>query len=101
LSFINDAVAFINSSTLFIGQAAPFQTAILDALEESSNTLVPSKYSEVVEGYKAVYSAIANKFFLDVAQLEILLSVMSPGVVSIQSALQHPYRYTPSLRNRF
>jgi hypothetical protein len=97
MSVINDAVAFINNSALFIGQAAPFQTEILNALEESSKTLVPSKYPEVVEGYKAVYSTTANKFFTDVGQLEMLLSVMSPGVVSIQSALQHPYRYLSSV----
>jgi hypothetical protein len=93
LSFINDAVAFVNSSTLFNGPATAFQTQILDALDQSSKTLVPSNSSEVVEGYKAVYSTIANKFLLDVAQVELLMSVMSPGVVSIQSAIQHPFRW--------
>jgi len=93
-------VAFINSSALFIGLDAPFQTAVLAALEESSKTLVPSKYAEVVEGYKAVYSATANKFFPNVAQLEMLLNVMSPGVISIPLALQHPYRYVSSVRDR-
>jgi len=87
-------VAFINSTTLFLGNATAtaFQTQILNALTNSSKTLVPSNYSEVAEGYKAIYSTKANKFLLDVAQVELLMSVMSPGVVTIQSALQHPFR---------
>ncbi|PPQ80723.1 hypothetical protein CVT25_001843 [Psilocybe cyanescens] len=93
LSFINDAVAFINVTALFGGSepVPAFQQQILDALEESSKTLVPSEYPEVVEGYKAIYETTANKFLPEVAQLEMLMSLISPGVVSIQSALQHPF----------
>lgn len=88
-------MAFINVTALFGGSepVPAFQQQILDALEESSKTLVPSEYPEVVEGYKAIYETTANKFLPEVAQLEMLMSLISPGVVSIQSALQHPFRY--------
>ena len=85
-------MAFVNSTTLFLGPATAFQTQILNALNQSSTTLVPSNSSEVVDGYKAIYATKANKFLLDVAQVELLMSVISPGVVSIQSAMQHPFR---------
>ncbi|KAH9479090.1 GMC oxidoreductase family protein Mala s 12 [Psilocybe cubensis] len=93
LSFINDAVAFVNVTALFGGPdpVPVFQKQIIDAMEESSKTLVPSIYPEVVEGYKAIYETTANKFLPDVAQLEMLMSLISPGTVSIQAALQHPF----------
>ncbi|KAF8159180.1 hypothetical protein B0H34DRAFT_655044 [Crassisporium funariophilum] len=91
LSFINDAVGFANITRLFNGPATDFHAQILAARDASAATLVPSNYPEVAEGYKAIYDATANKFFPDIAQLEMLMSVISPGVVSIQSAIQHPY----------
>ncbi|KAF4611184.1 hypothetical protein D9613_007289 [Agrocybe pediades] len=91
LSFINDAVAFVNISTLFNGPALEFQQQIKDARDESSRTLVASQYPEVVEGYKAIYDTIADKFLPDVPQLELLMSLISPSQVSIQAAMQHPY----------
>ncbi|TFK37399.1 GMC oxidoreductase [Crucibulum laeve] len=92
LSFINDAVAFVNLTTLFNVEAAGVvQSQVASALEESAKTLVPSQYAEVVEGYKTIYDINANKFLANSAQVEMLLSVISPGVVSIQAALQHPF----------
>jgi len=54
---------------------------------------VPTRYPEVVQGYKAVYNLTAQ-IMDQTAQMELLLSVISPGTVSIQAALQHPFRYT-------
>ncbi len=68
-----------------------FQNQILDALNTSSETLVPSQYPEVVEGYKAIYQTLASQFLPDIAQVEMLMSVMSAGTVTIQAALQHPF----------
>ena len=68
-----------------------FQNQILDALNTSSETLVPSQYPEVVEGYKAIYQTLATQFLPDIAQVEMLMSVMSAGTVTIQAALQHPF----------
>ncbi|KAJ2922756.1 hypothetical protein H1R20_g14329, partial [Candolleomyces eurysporus] len=103
LSFINDAVAFVNMSLLFDGSTAAltaFQTEIRGALSNitststdgtTTNTMIPSASLEVVEGYKATYELTATTFFENSAQIEMLMSVISPGVVSIQSAVQHPY----------
>ncbi|KAJ2911986.1 hypothetical protein MD484_g8424, partial [Candolleomyces efflorescens] len=103
LSFINDAVAFVNMSLLFDGNDAAisaFQTEIRTQLANitstsadgtTTNTMIPSSSLEVVEGYKATYELTATTFFENSAQIEMLMSVISPGVISIQSALQHPY----------
>ncbi|KAJ3513799.1 hypothetical protein NLJ89_g2751 [Agrocybe chaxingu] len=91
MSFINDAIAFANISALFNGPGTEFQQEIIAATDDSVQNLVPSTSSEVRAGYRAIYELTANRFFPDVAQLEMLMSVISPGVVSIQSAIQHPY----------
>lgn len=92
-SVINDAVAFINSTTLFNSpDPIPiFQSQILGALNASAETLVPSQYTEVIEGYKTVYQTLVNDFLPDIAQIEMLMNVMSAGTVTIQAALQHPF----------
>lgn len=97
LSFINDAVAFANISLLFpaANSSAVFQKEIQTALDNSTlvNSLVPSQDASILAGYKRIYQAAAGNFWSNgVAQLELLMSVISPGQVSIQSAMQHPYR---------
>lgn len=91
-SFINDAVAFVNNSALFgfTNDSATFQAAVQAALDDSASSLVPTQYPEVVQGYKAVYNLTAQ-IMDQTAQLELLLSVISPGTVSIQAAIQHPF----------
>ncbi|PPQ72740.1 hypothetical protein CVT24_012634 [Panaeolus cyanescens] len=92
LSCINDAVAFVNISTLFGGNPVPeLQKQIADFLPEAATTLVPSTSPEVIEGYKDIYNTIVEKFWEKTAHIEMLMSIISPGVVSIQSALQHPF----------
>jgi len=96
LSFINDAVAFANISLLFpaANSSAVFQKEIQTALDNSTlvNSLVPSQDDSVKAGYKKIYQVAAGNFWNNgVAQLEMLMSVISPGQVSIQSAMQHPY----------
>lgn len=97
LSFINSATAYVNFSALI---AAPetYAQQIADAVDSSASTLVPSQYSEVVEGYKAIYNLTAQKLLLSsIGDMEILLSLTGAGqyepqVISIQAALQHPFR---------
>ncbi|KAF8962403.1 hypothetical protein BDZ97DRAFT_1824884 [Flammula alnicola] len=100
LSMVNDAVAFVNSTALFNGPATDFQTQILSALNGSAATLVPSQYPEVVEGYKAIYETLATNFLPDVAQLELLMSFMTSGTITIQSAIQHPFRYEHTISDK-
>ncbi|KAF6760889.1 mala s 12 allergen [Ephemerocybe angulata] len=90
LSFINDAVAFVNASLLFNGNDAVYGTEIANMLANGTTT-VPSTSPEVIEGYKAVYNLTVQKLWPGSAQIEMLMSVISPGSISIQSALQHPY----------
>jgi choline dehydrogenase len=56
--------------------------------------MIPAGSSqEVVEGYKKIYETISDKFFKsDVPVVEFLMSVISPGTVAMQAALQHPLR---------
>ncbi|GLB41482.1 putative alcohol oxidase [Lyophyllum shimeji] len=92
LSFVNSATAFANLTRLFGPEgAAAFQKAVVEGLTDSAGTLVPSTSPEVVQGYKIIYSTIANKIFTtDVAVIELLLALNSPGEVGVQAAMQHP-----------
>ncbi|EDR05339.1 uncharacterized protein LACBIDRAFT_329752 [Laccaria bicolor S238N-H82] len=97
-SFINDVVAFVNNSALFgfTNNSATFQAAVDDSasslvpLAKLVITVLPTQYPEVVRGYKAVYNLTAQ-IMDQTAQLELLLSVISPGTASIQAAIQHPF----------
>ncbi|KAG2012253.1 aryl-alcohol oxidase [Coprinopsis cinerea AmutBmut pab1-1] len=104
LSFINDAVAFAGITRLFGENSDQFQGEILNILEAISDgnsttvddreislaTLVPDGSPEVFEGYKATYNITARELW-ETGQIEMLMSLISEGVISIQSALQHPY----------
>ncbi|EDR05392.1 uncharacterized protein LACBIDRAFT_329844 [Laccaria bicolor S238N-H82] len=87
-SFINDAVAFVNNSALFgfTNNSATFQAAV----DDSTSSLVPTQYLEVVQEYEAVYNLTAQ-IMDQTAQLELLLSVISPGTPWIDpvSSLTH------------
>ncbi|KAG2012252.1 aryl-alcohol oxidase [Coprinopsis cinerea AmutBmut pab1-1] len=102
LSFINDAVAFANITRLFGSDgASALQSELQSTLEALSSgstpdglsfsSLLPGASNEVIEGYKATYNLTITTFWSDsVAHVELLMSLISPGTVSIQSALQHP-----------
>ncbi|TFK48521.1 alcohol oxidase [Heliocybe sulcata] len=95
LSFINSATAYVNISEL-ISSPQEFQQEISSALASSASTLVPSQYSQVVDGYKAIYNTNLNDLFMTgVGQMEILLSLTGTSygaqTVAIQAALQRPY----------
>ncbi|KAF8075294.1 hypothetical protein FPV67DRAFT_1476885 [Lyophyllum atratum] len=91
MSFINSAIAYINASTLFGPDEGDFTSTVANTFDDSVKTLVPSKYSEVVEGYKAIYTATQNLVPQGVGQIELLLSINAPKTIVIQAALQHPY----------
>ncbi|KZT21546.1 GMC oxidoreductase [Neolentinus lepideus HHB14362 ss-1] len=95
LSFINSATAYVNISEL-IASPSEFQQEISGSLASSASTLVPSTYSQVVDGYKAIYNANLNDLFMTpVGQMEILLSLTGTSfgaqTVAIQAALQRPF----------
>ncbi|EPQ56218.1 glucose-methanol-choline oxidoreductase [Gloeophyllum trabeum ATCC 11539] len=91
LSFINSATAYINISTL-VADPNTFKSEIAGALDSSASSLVPSQYSQVVNGYKAIYNTNLNDLFTtSVGQMEILLSLVGDKSVAIQAALQRPF----------
>lgn len=99
LSFINSAIAYVNITDLFGDYDTTFQKNVLGELDASAQSLVPSIYPEVVEGYKDVYRVGVEKFMLTkVGQVELLLSLTGTGVggadsIAIQAALQHPFSH--------
>ena len=99
LSFVNSATCYANLSDLMgsYNDAATFQQQVLNELNSSVSTLIPSQDSGVIEGYKALYLANAQNILLSrVGQIELLLFAVGSTTggdqtISIQFALQHPY----------
>ena len=98
LSFVNSATCYANSSDLLgSNNATKFQQQVLDDLDNSVSTLIPSDDPGVIAGYKALYSANAETMLLSrVGQVELLLFAIGKvgtgtQTISIQFALQHPY----------
>ncbi|KAF9522776.1 hypothetical protein CPB83DRAFT_800200 [Crepidotus variabilis] len=90
-SFINDAVSFGNMSLLLNGGESTFQKQLLNLTDAAVNKLVPSSSAEVKAGYKKIYNLMATTFFDKAPQVELLMSLITPDVVAIQAAIQHPY----------
>ncbi|KAI0766229.1 GMC oxidoreductase [Trametes elegans] len=98
LSFINSATAYVNITDLLGDSAAQFKQQVLDALDSSTNSLVPSSSAEVKKGYQTIYKATADFLSSPVGQVEILLSLSNGPVdgsntLGIQAALQHPFSH--------
>jgi len=66
-------------------------------LQQSLETLVPSKDPTVIAGYKAIYQATSDQILLTRSgQVELLFWLTGTQVggaesIAIQAALQHPY----------
>lgn len=79
---------------------------VMDSIEDSVKNLVPSQYGEVKMGYRKVYELLAGKWLGDTSEaaqighVELLMSVISPGIIVSQVAMQHPFRSVkvPDLR---
>jgi choline dehydrogenase-like flavoprotein len=99
LSYVNSAIAYVNLSTMFGNTQSPnqFQNQILGMVDTSANDLCPSKDESVVNGYKIIYKATAEKLLLSgVGHLEVLLwatgnSATEQQILAVQVALQHPF----------
>jgi len=91
-SYINSAIAYINMTTILGEQGAKDTlNAIRGDLDTSAANLAPSEDSKVLEGYKAIYEATLQALEHGTGQIELLLSVTSPGNVIVQAALQHSF----------
>ena len=99
LSFINSGTAYLNGSYLFPSSSSSFsafQQSIATALTSSASTLVTSQYAAVVQGYKAIYGAQMESVLPTEGLVELLLNLNAPGQVTIQAALQIPFRFVVS-----
>jgi choline dehydrogenase len=102
LSFINSATCYVNLTTLFNNDgssASFFQSQVTSQLDSSASSLVPSNDPGVIAGYKAIYTATANKFLNSpLGHIELLLYASGvPGAkaqtISVQVAFQHPFSH--------
>ncbi|KAF8891890.1 GMC oxidoreductase [Mucidula mucida] len=90
-SYINSATAYVNL-TAIMGESARSELvqSIADAADTSAS-LVPSQYQEVVAGYRSMYSKAVELFQnTPVGNIELLLAITGAGAVGIQAGLQHP-----------
>ncbi|KAF5341252.1 hypothetical protein D9611_005962 [Ephemerocybe angulata] len=94
LSFVNSGTSYVNGSFLFDGDAnfANLLKEAKDILGDNTKLepLIPSKDSDVVAGYKAIYQAYVDKVLPSSGLVEILFSINSAGRITIQAALQTP-----------
>lgn len=86
-------MAYVNSTTLFgvAGTAAMQKTIQDDMASFASSVGTGSNDTRVLEGFKNIYTSIANTIFPSEAPLvEILFSINAPGKIAVQAAIQHP-----------
>ncbi|KAG9051963.1 hypothetical protein FS842_010741 [Serendipita sp. 407] len=92
LSYVNPAIAYANTADL-VGDAASFRDEVMARLDTSA-AQVPSSDSSVIAGFKAVYTASAEKLLTTTSgQMELLLALNSPGAITVQAALQRPFSH--------
>ncbi|KAL0572778.1 hypothetical protein V5O48_009191 [Marasmius crinis-equi] len=88
LSFVNSAVAYVNSSYLFADVGA-FQKQVEGQFSES---LIPSTSPEVLAGARAIYDARAKTILSSqVGQIELMFGMMFENSMSIGVAIQQPF----------
>ncbi|GAD92055.1 glucose-methanol-choline (gmc) oxidoreductase, putative [Paecilomyces variotii No. 5] len=93
LSYIDDGVAYVNSSGLYGGDVDSQQQSILSQMDQHTPN---TTYDQgVIAGYKAIYNTTATKIFTSpIGQIEILfMNSDANGDIGITAALQHPYSH--------
>ncbi|KAJ5811419.1 hypothetical protein N7474_007720 [Penicillium riverlandense] len=93
LSYVDSAVAYVNTTTIYGSHIQELQTNILAQMEEyAPNTTYDAG---VVAGYKAIYNTTASKIFSSpTGQIELLfMNSDGNGDIGITVALQHPYSH--------
>jgi choline dehydrogenase len=90
LSFVNDAVAYLNGDRIFGDGLKKFQDSVTSAMGDSNPTGTTDK--NVTAGYRAIYNTTASVILpSEQGQIELLLVTSAlDGTVGITAALQHP-----------
>lgn len=92
LSYVNSAVAYINSTNIFGAGAEDFKNTILSQLDSSAAAAGTDE--TVVAGYKAIYETTVNKIFSSpVGQIELLIGNNLNGSINIGACIQHPFSH--------
>ncbi|EJF64278.1 GMC oxidoreductase [Dichomitus squalens LYAD-421 SS1] len=92
MSFINSATAYVNITNLLGDFASQFQQEIAANYSSSLANLCPSTDATVQKGYELIHNTTLNTLLTSpIGQVEILLSLVSAGSISVQAALQHPF----------
>ena len=92
LSYVNDAVAYVNSSALFGTGVDDLQSAIASQM----STYTPSSdYDATVSaGYKAIYNMTASSIIPSpIGLIELLIGNNVDGAIRIGATLQHPFSH--------
>ena len=90
LSFVNDAVAYLNGDRIFGDGFQKFQDSVTSQMSKSNPTGTTDK--NVTAGYRAIYNTTASVILpSEQGQIELLLVTSAlDGTVGITAALQHP-----------
>ncbi|KAJ5924524.1 CAZyme family AA3 [Penicillium verhagenii] len=93
LSYIDDAVAYVNSTAIYGSEVSTMEASILASIDQYAPN---STYGdEVIAGYKAICNITAKKIFNSPTGIIELLFMNSDsnGDIGITAALQHPYSH--------
>ncbi|CAG8247947.1 unnamed protein product [Penicillium salamii] len=93
LSYIDDAIAYVNSTALYGSKVAEYEKKFLAQMDKyTPNTTTDDG---VIAGYKAIYNTTASKIFTSpMGQIELLfMNSDANGDVGISAALQHPFSH--------
>jgi hypothetical protein len=93
LTYIDDAVAYVNSTALYGSKVDEYEKTFLDRIDKySPNTTYDDG---VIAGYKAICNTTASKIFTSpIGQIELLfMNSDGSGDVGVTAALQHPFSH--------
>ncbi|RMD44066.1 hypothetical protein DV735_g1045, partial [Chaetothyriales sp. CBS 134920] len=91
LSYVPDAVAYVNSTTFFGEAVASLQSTILSQIDDYMPTSPGASDETVIAGYRAIYNSTAKTIFPSpLGLIEFLIGNNLEGKVNMGAALQHP-----------
>ncbi|RMZ86808.1 hypothetical protein DV736_g5964, partial [Chaetothyriales sp. CBS 134916] len=91
LSYVPDAVAYVNSTTFFGDAVSSIQSTILDEINDYMPTSPGASDETVIAGYKAIYNTTAETIFPSpLGLIELLIGNNLEGKINIGASLQHP-----------
>lgn len=89
LSYVNDAVAYVNSSILFGTGVEALKSSILSQIGQFA-----PQDQQVAAGYEAIYNTTAETIFgSPTGQIELLIGLNIEGSINLGASLQHPFSH--------